>query len=408
MAFLPDSSARPPDEDSGSSPAAHKNPVVPGPLGWVARYRLMSVRVIVLGAGIIGATIAEALTLRGAEVAVLDMRGPGRGASQASAGMLAPFIEADGNSPLLGLCTRSLALYDSFIARLLEVSRGGIEYARTGTLEVALDDDGVARLLGNKVWLDTAGVESEWLDGNAVRVFEPSLTPSTHGGLLTLDHGLVGVESLLNALVHQAKLGGATFEFPVEVLSIEQIGEEVEVRSADRFWTADAVVLASGAWSRRPKIAGVTPLPMRPVRGQLLHLQWCEGDQPTRILWGPHCYTVPWADGSVLVGATAEEVGFDEGTTVAGVNALTSAVIELLPHASGARIESVRVGLRPALPDEIPAIGPFAAAPRVVAATGHYRNGVLLAPVTAEMVVHYLLDGSTDLAFAITKPDRFG
>ena len=322
--------------------------------------------------------------------------------------MLTPYIEADGNSPLLGLCTRSLGLYDSFIARLLEVSRGGIEYARTGTLEIALDDDGVARLLGSKVWLDTAGVESEWLDGNSVRVFEPSLTPATHGGLLTLDHGLVAVDPLVGALVHQAKLAGATFEFPAEVLSVEQLGEYVEVRSADRIWTGDAVVLATGSWSRRLKIAGVPMLPVRPVRGQLLHLQWCEGDLPGRICWGPHCYTVPWSDGSLLVGATVEEVGFDEGTTVAGVSALTSAVIELLPHASGARIESVRVGLRPALPDEMPAIGPYAAAPRVVAATGHYRNGVLLAPLTAELVTSYLLDGTHDPAFMLTTPDRFG
>lgn len=365
-------------------------------------------RIIVLGAGIIGATIAEALASRGADVAVLDMRGPGRGASQASAGMLTPYIEADGNSPLLGLCTRSLALYDSFVARLLEVSRGGIEYARTGTLEVALDDDGVARLLGNKVWLDTAGIESEWLDDNGVRVFEPSLTPAAVGGLLVLDHGLVGVDSLVNALVHQAKLAGATFEFPVEVLTLNQIGECVELRSVDRSWTADAVVLANGSWARRLKAPGLPALPVRPVRGQLLHLQWCEGDQPGRICWGPHCYAVPWSDGSLLVGATVEDVGFDEGTTVAGVNALTSAVIELLPHASGARLESVRVGLRPALPDDLPAIGPFANAPRIVAAGGHYRNGVLLAPLTAEMVVNYLLDGKRDLAFDVTSPDRFG
>jgi glycine oxidase len=365
------------------------------------------VRVIVLGAGIIGATVAETLAGRGAEVSVLDMRGTARGSSQAAAGMLTPYIEADGNTPLLGLCTRSLDLYDSFVARLLEVSRGGIEYARTGTLEVALDEDGASQLLGSKVWLDTAGVESEWLDGDAVRVFEPSLTPAALGGLLTLDHGLVGVESLISALVHQAKLAGATFEFPVDVLGLEQTGDTVEVRAADRVYSADAVVLATGSWSRKLRISGVTPLPMRPIRGQLLHLQWCEGDQPGRICWGPHCYAVPWTDGALLVGATVEDVGFDEGTTVAGVNALTSAVIELLPHASGARIESVRVGLRPSLPDGMPAIGPFAAAPRIVAATGHYRNGVLLAPLTAELVANYLLDNKSDVAFGVTSPDRF-
>ncbi|MFO7301471.1 MAG: glycine oxidase ThiO [Acidobacteriota bacterium] len=364
-------------------------------------------RVIVLGAGIIGATIAEALAQRGADVAVLDMRGPNRGASQASAGMLTPYIEGEADSPLLNLCVRSLSLYDSFVARLLEVSRGGIEYARTGTLEIALDDDGVAKLLGNKVWLDTIGVESEWLDGNAVRSFEPSITPAAHGGLLTLDHGLVGVTSLMNALVHQARLAGATFEFPVEVHTVAQVGDRVEVTSVDRTWTGDAAVIAGGSWSRRVRIPGVPSLPVRPVRGQLLHLQWCEGDQPGRICWGPHCYAVPWSDGTVLVGATMEEVGFDEGTTVAGVNTLTSAAIELLPHATGARLDAIRVGLRPMLPDELPAIGPFAAAPRIVAATGHYRNGVLLAPLTAELVTGYLLDNVRDDLFEITTPDRF-
>jgi glycine oxidase len=366
------------------------------------------VRVLVLGAGIIGATVAEALAARRAEVTVLDMRGTGRGCSQASAGMLAPYIEADGNTPLLGLCTRSLSLFDGFIERLLESSRGAIEYARTGTLEVALDEDGAARLLGTKVWLDTAGVESEWLDGDAVRGFEPSVTPAAIGGLLTPDHGLVGVESLLTGVVQQAKLSGVTFEFPVEVFSVEQQRNLVEVRTADHVYTADAVVIAAGSWSRRIRIAGVPPLPVRPVRGQLLHLQWCEGDQPGRIVWGPHCYGVPWSDGSLLVGATAEDVGFDEGTTVAGVQSLTMAATELLPHASGARLESIKVGLRPSTSDGLPAIGPFAAAPRVVAATGHYRSGILLAPLTAEVVSRYLLDGREDSVFDVTSPNRFG
>jgi glycine oxidase ThiO len=365
------------------------------------------VRVLVLGAGIIGATIAEALATRRAEVTVLDMRSPARGSSQAAAGMLTPYIEADGNTPLLGLCTRSLSLYDEFVARLLEVSRGAIEYARTGTLEVALDEDGEARLLGTKVWLDTMGVDSEWLDGDAVRGFEPSVTPAALGGLFTPDHGLVGAEGLVNALVQQARLAGATFEFPVDALSIEQHGDLVEVRSADRTYSADAVVIATGSWSRRLRIAGVAPLPVRPIRGQLLHLQWCEGDQPGRIVWGPHCYSVPWSDGSLLVGATADDVGFDEGTTVSGVQSLTTGAIELLPHASGARLEAIRVGLRPQLPDGLPAIGPFANSPRVVAATGHYRSGFLLAPLTAELVVQYLLDGKADPAFAHTTPNRF-
>jgi glycine oxidase len=366
------------------------------------------VQILVLGAGVIGVAIAEALATRGASVTVLDMRSPGRGASQAAAGMLTPYIEADGQTPLLELCVRSLNLYDDFVARLLGAGDLPIEYARSGTLEIALDDDDAARLLGSKVWLDTTGVDSEWLDGDTVRGFEPSVTPAAHGGLFVPDHGLVGVEALVAALVRQAKLAGTTFEFPVEVTSVEQHGDRVTVDAGHRTYTADWAIVASGSWSRRVRIAGTPGLPVRPIRGQLLHLHWCEGDQPGRIVWGPNCYSVPWTDGSLLVGATVEDVGFDEGTTVQGVQALTSAVTELLPHASGARIEAVRVGLRPSLPDGLPAIGPFARAPRVVAATGHYRNGVLLAPLTADIVTRFVLDDQRDPAFTVTSPNRLG
>ncbi|MEO7189751.1 MAG: glycine oxidase ThiO [Vicinamibacterales bacterium] len=363
-------------------------------------------QVIVIGAGIIGAAVAESLATAGAAVTVLDMRGPGLGASQASAGMLTPYIEAEGHRPMLELGARSLSLYDEFIARLLEHSRTPIEYGRAGTLEVALDSDGVDRLLSAKSALDDANVPSDWLDGNVLRGFEPSVTPAAIGGLFTLDHGFVGVGSLLTALVQQARLAGATFEFPVEVTGVEQHGSRTTVRAGGRLYESDAVVLASGSWSRSIRVAGIAPVPVRPVRGQLLHLHWCEGEQPGRIVWGPHCYAVPWSDGSLLVGATVEDAGFDEGTTVAGVSSLTSAVIELLPHASGARMEAVRVGLRPALPDGLPAIGPFADVPRVVAATGHYRSGILLAPLTALMVTRYLLEGYDDPAFPLTSPDR--
>jgi glycine oxidase len=128
---------------------------------------------------------------------------------------------------------------------------------------------------------------------------------------------------------------------------------------------------------------------------------------PRRIVWGTGCYTVPWSTGAVLVGATVEDAGFDESSTVAGVRELTSAVAQLLPASAAAAVEAVRVGLRPALPDALPALGPLADAPRVVVATGHYRNGVLLAPLTAEMVATYLVDGVADEAWQATSPDRF-
>jgi glycine/D-amino acid oxidase-like deaminating enzyme len=214
------------------------------------------------------------------------------------------------------------------------------------------------------------------------------------------------VSSLVSALIQSARLAGASFEAPVEAIAVDPKASHVDVRAGDRRYHADAVVLAAGSWSPRVRVAGVRPLPIRPVRGQLLHLKWTQSNPPSRVVWGSRCYTVPWKDGSLLVGATVEDVGFDETSTVAGVRDLTDAVGELLPASWQASLEAIRVGLRPATPDGLPAIGPFPEAPQVIAATGHYRNGVLLAPLTAELVASAVLDGVSDPALQITTPGR--
>ena len=170
--------------------------------------------------------------------------------------------------------------------------------------------------------------------------------------------------------------------------------------------TADAVVLAAGSWSGGVAVAGEAPLPVRPVRGQLLHLAWT-GRPPARVVWCPGCYVVPWPDGSLLVGATVEEAGFDERATVAGVASLIEAVGGVMPQARTAGFEAVRVGLRPGTPDDLPVVGRSAAAPGLVYATGHYRNGVLLAPLTARLVADLVLDGREDPLLSSVSPVRF-
>jgi glycine/D-amino acid oxidase-like deaminating enzyme len=162
--------------------------------------------------------------------------------------------------------------------------------------------------------------------------------------------------------------------------------------------SADAVVVAAGAWSGDP---------VRPVRGQLVHLKL---DQPplTRVAWGADCYAVPWNDGSLLVGATVEEVGFDESSTPDAVRSLAQAAAALVPAARGARVHEVRVGLRPATPDGLPAIGRSSTMPSVFYATGHYRTGVLLAPLTAALIADLVLEQREDPALALVRPDRLG
>jgi glycine oxidase len=208
---------------------------------------------------------------------------------------------------------------------------------------------------------------------------------------------------LISALVQSARLSGCSFEAPVEVVEVDPHADRVEVRAGDLTYSAHHVVVAAGTWSGRVRIRNQPALEVRPVRGQLLHLGWTADQLTNRVIWGPRCYTVPWSDRSLLVGATAEEVGFDERTTVSAIQELTAAVNELLPEARVATLKEVRVGLRPASSTGLPIIGPFPDAPRVVAATGHYRNGVLLAPVTAAIVRDYLVDGTEDPVFVWTR-----
>lgn len=367
----------------------------------------LSPSVIIIGAGVIGAAVAEALTRRGASVTVLDMRSTGRGASQASAGILAPYIEAHDEGPLLELGTRSLALYDDVIARVCEASGHDVPYARTGTIEVALDEADSARLQEHAQRLAARGVAARWLDAADVRAGYAHVTPSARGALFIDTHGFVDPIAFVRALAQAAKFGGAEFVSPIEAASVALRADGVDVRAGDRTYHADAAVIAAGSWSRRVRVEGVAPLPVRPVRGQLLHLEWPEGPAGGPVIWGRRCYVVPRADGSTLAGATVEEAGFDERSTAAGVSELLSATLELLPAARDASVSEVRVGLRPALPDGLPAIGPFRGADRVVAATGHYRNGILLAPVTAEIVADYLISGRLDAVFPAVSPDRF-
>jgi glycine oxidase len=364
------------------------------------------VRIIVIGAGIIGAAVSEALAQRGAEVTILEMRGPGRGASQASAGMLAPYTEATDHRPLLDLGIRSLDLFDALVMRLTERTRRPIEYRRSGTLEVGFDDNECARLHALIPTLFELGVTAEWWSPPELFTREPALARSARAGLFVPAHGFVGVSDLVSALLESARWACATLVSPVEAASVEEGRDAVTVRMGDTRFDADRVVVAAGPWTGRVRIAHVRPLPVKPVRGQLLHLMAPPEARPERIVWGPRCYAVPWTDGSLLVGATVEDAGFDEHATVEGVQVLTRAIAELVPVTSRARLEAVRVGLRPALPDHLPAVGPFEAAPRVVAATGHYRNGVLLAPLTATVVSRYVLDGVIDPSFDVTSPDR--
>lgn len=356
--------------------------------------------VVVVGAGIIGCAIARELASRGLQCSVIDDRPVAGGATQASAGMLAPYVEAHGRNAMLDLCVRSLDLYDGWIDTVRAESGVAVEYRRIGTLEVALDraNADTLRLLSQRA----DGIERVWLDGDRAAREYPALGGAT-GALFTPAHGYVAAPQLASALALCAEARGATFH-RATVRRIDREGASLIVTTTSNRIDADAVVLAAGAWTNA--IEGIRAPALRPVRGQLLTLAW-RGDPLPTILWGPECYIVPRTDGTVLVGATVEDVGFDERTTAAGVRDLLDAVCELVPEAWGASFLGARVGLRPATPDELPVLGPDAHVDGLVHALGHYRNGVLLAPITARLIADWIADRRRDPAVDTFPPDRF-
>jgi glycine oxidase len=364
--------------------------------------------IVVIGAGIIGCAVAAELARRGADVSVLDARMPGEGATQASGGMLAPYTEAEDGGPLLQLGARSLELFDEFVGTLESESGIDVGYDRSGTLHVARAEESIPGFAATHRQLETLGVRSATLSPAEARIYEPNLTPDIFGGLLIPDQGLISAPETTRALVAAAESHGATFLEPAPAHRIAACVDGVDIDTGRGSIHAGSVVLAAGAWSGQIEVAGATPpLPVTPVRGQLLHLGW-EASHVARITWDERCYLVPWRDGTLLVGATVENAGFDERPTVSGVRRLLEAVCDLLPDAWRATLIDVRVGLRPGSPDPLPIIGWSEVVPGLMYATGHYRNGVLLAPLTAQIVADAMLVGQLDPAITFTTPTRFG
>jgi glycine oxidase len=364
--------------------------------------------IVVVGAGIIGCAVGSELARRGAAVHIVDDRQPGLGATQASAGVLAPYIEARDEGPLLDLTARSLDLFDNFVGAAAKDGECSVEYRRTGTIDAALGDDALQHLRAMADLLASRGVSARLLDADAARAEEPYLSKDVRGALFVPAHGFVAALPLTQALAAAAARHGARMSTDVRVRRISRSNAGVRIETAGGALTPGTVVLALGSWAGRVEIEGVAdPVPVHPVRGQLLQLAW-RGTPLRRVTWSDRCYLVPWQDGTVLVGATVEQAGFDERTTVAGVRDLIEAACDVVPHAWTAALVSARAGLRPGTPDDLPLMGRSEVIPELVYATGHYRNGILLSPLTAQLVSDLILEGRSDPLLGPVSPQRFG
>ncbi|MET9389132.1 glycine oxidase ThiO [Streptomyces sp. NPDC006624] len=371
--------------------------------------------VLVIGGGIIGLVTAWRAAQRGLATAVLDPE-PGGGAAQVAAGMLAAVTELHyGEQTLLGLNLASARRYPDFAAELAELTGRDLGYRRCGTLAVALDADDRAHLRELHALQQQSGLESQWLSGRECRRLEPMLAPGVRGGLRVDGDHQIDPRRLATALVEACERAGVVVHREwAERLTVVRDRATGAVTSAGTELAAGRVVLAGGSLSGR--LAGVPQEvlpPVRPVKGQVVRLTMPRRHGPflsrtvRAVVRGSHVYLVPRESGELVIGATTEELGWDTTVTAGGVYELLRDAHELVPGITELPLTETRAGLRPGSPDNAPLLGPTDL-DGLLLATGHYRNGVLLTPVTGDALAHALVTGELPEEARPFTPRRFG
>ncbi|MCE7083151.1 glycine oxidase ThiO [Streptomyces sp. ST2-7A] len=372
---------------------------------------------MVIGGGIIGLVVARRAAERGLRVTVLDPE-PAGGAARVAAGMLAAVTELHhGEEELLELNLASAALWPAFADELAEAAGlpdgSALGYRRGGTLAVALDADDRAELRDLHALQTRCGLEARWLTGRECRRLEPMLAPGVRGGLRVDGDHQVDPRRVLDALLVAAERAGVTFTRREARGPWIRSGRAVgAVLDDGTLLAAGRVVLAAG--SRNGLLEGVPEgllPPVRPVKGQVLRLRMPGGipflSRTVRaVVRGSHVYLVPRASGELVIGATSEEQGWDTTVTAGGVYELLRDAHELVPGLTELPLVESTAGLRPGTPDNAPLLG-GTGVPGLLIAGGHYRNGVLLAPITGDLMAEYLVTGLLPERARPFSPGRF-
>ena len=362
--------------------------------------------IVVVGGGVIGLAVAYELAKCGLGVALVERGSPGGEASSAGAGMLAPQAESSAPSPMLTLGLASKALYAELAAELRERTGLDIEYETGGNLHCFLDEGDEAAGRAACAWQREVGLKVELLGPAETLALEPDLSREIRGSLFLPEDHWVNNPRLVTALANAAALGGVSF-VREEVSAILRTGDRITgVKVSDETIRAGAVVLAAGAWSGQLAATAGLTLPVGPVRGQIVCLEGI----PRRhhhLLHVKNHYLVPRVNGEILVGASMEWVGFAKQVTAQHIRAFLDSAIRLVPALGRAPMKAVWAGFRPWAPDERPVIGPWPGLEGLVVATGHFRNGILLAPITARLIRELIVDRAPSLDLTPFLPDRF-
>ena len=366
---------------------------------------MLSFDTVIIGGGIIGCALARSLAGEGMKVAVVERGAPGEEASWAAAGMLAPSAEAGKDSPLFALGRASVQRYGPLVAELESETGIACEHRRVGSLVLFSDEEERQAWITSAAWQRSQGVPVEELTATELREREPQLA-AFPGALYLPEDQQVDNRLLMRALVESCRCRGVEFVLGKAVVEVERNGHRASgVRTETDRILAGQVVNAAGAWAGAIHVPGLPPAPIRPVKGHMLALA-SDSVRLRHVTRSRHVYMVPRAGGQYIIGSTMEEVGFDKTPRAGPLTGLLQAAQQICPALAESGLNEVWAGLRPASPDGLPLLGPTALEGYFVA-LGHFRNGILLAPITAEILSGWLLRGKPPVPADAFLPDRF-
>ena len=361
--------------------------------------------VAIAGGGVIGGSIALELAQAGLRVAVFDRQRPGQEASWASAGIISPAPENPGMIATVELAKKSAGLYPEFAARVEEISGESTGYRRKGTLEALFSHDTKAELSTIIAVHHGLGLKAEPLRAEDARELEPALSEEIEAAVLRPDEASIDNRALTAALLEAALRSGVEFFSESGVKAIWREGHcckglTLQNEKVEAKWT----IIAAGCFSATIEGAAAYA-PVRPAKGQMASLR-ADDLKIERVLWSEKIYLVPRNDGRILVGATVEHVGFDKRVTAGGIERILSAALELAPGMKNARIEETWAGLRPDSQDHLPILGPTDL-DGLLMATGHFRSGILLTPITARLMREWITEQRVSVDWERFSPLRF-
>jgi glycine oxidase len=374
-----------------------------------ANIRVRSAGVVIVGGGVIGLSIARELALRGVRDVVLLERGEfGREASWAAGGILAPQVEADSADDFFRLARTSRDLYPQFARALHDETAIDIELDQTGTLYVGFDVDDEREMQNRYAWQQREKLSVEWLSGDEARELEPNLSRKVQCALRFPDDWQVNNRKLVQALIAANENLDVMMIANREVTLLRVVEEKViGVETSLETIDAGTVVAAAGAWTTRLKASVDSLLPeVEPIRGQMLCFK-PESQIARHVIYSSRGYLVPRRDGRLLAGSTSERVGFNNGVTTEGVDSITSMGSQIAPVLSELPVIDSWSGFRPRAMDDLPVLGPSEEIDGLFYATGHYRNGILLAPVTATVIADAISAGISSASLQSFSPNRF-